>query len=130
MNKDSFPGQYDTSSAGHIQAGDEPLESALRELEEELGIHADKEELHFVNTFRIKYETEFYGKTFRDNEVAFVYVYRENVDISKLTIQKEELDSVEWFDFDEVYEACQPPRDKRFCVPSGGLKIIRDYLKG
>ena len=31
-NKDSFPGMFDTSSAGHIQAGDEPLESALREL--------------------------------------------------------------------------------------------------
>ena len=25
--KDSFPGLYDTSSAGHIPAGDEPLES-------------------------------------------------------------------------------------------------------
>ena len=35
-NKDSFPGKFDTSSAGHIQAGDEPMESALRELEEEL----------------------------------------------------------------------------------------------
>ena len=28
QNKDSFPGKFDTSSAGHIQAGDEPLESA------------------------------------------------------------------------------------------------------
>ena len=41
MNKDSFPGRYDTSSAEHIHAGDEPLESALRELEEELGIKAE-----------------------------------------------------------------------------------------
>ena len=32
MSKDSFPGKYDTSSAGHIQAGDEPLASGLREL--------------------------------------------------------------------------------------------------
>lgn len=30
MSKDSFPGKYDTSSAGHIQAGDEPLASGLR----------------------------------------------------------------------------------------------------
>ena len=37
-NKDSFPGMYDTSSAGHIPAGDEPLVSAIRELKEELGI--------------------------------------------------------------------------------------------
>ena len=36
QNKASFPGKFDTSSAGHIQAGDEPLESALRELKEEL----------------------------------------------------------------------------------------------
>ncbi len=35
--KDSFPGRFDTSSAGHIQAGDEPEESAIRELYEELG---------------------------------------------------------------------------------------------
>ena len=40
LTKDSFPGRYDTSSAGHIQAGDEPLESAMRELKEELGIAA------------------------------------------------------------------------------------------
>ena len=48
MSKDSFPGKYDTSSAGHIQAGDEPLASGLRELAEELGIHAKPEDLAFA----------------------------------------------------------------------------------
>ena len=33
-DKDSFPGRFDTSSAGHIRAGDEPAESAVRELAE------------------------------------------------------------------------------------------------
>ena len=55
MNKDSFPGKFDTSSAGHIQAGDEPLESALRELGEELGIQATPEQLVFAGL-----ETEIY----------------------------------------------------------------------
>lgn len=49
MNKDSFPGRYDTSSAGHIQAGDEPEESAIRELHEELGIKASVDDLQFVD---------------------------------------------------------------------------------
>ena len=53
MNKDSFPGQYDTSSAGHIPAGDEPSESALRELKEELGIDAEPEDLHYAGSFHI-----------------------------------------------------------------------------
>ena len=35
--KDSHPGEYDISSAGHLPAGQDFLESALRELEEELG---------------------------------------------------------------------------------------------
>ena len=52
LTKDSFPGRYDTSSAGHIQAGDEPLKSAMRELKEELGIAAKPEQLQFVDTFR------------------------------------------------------------------------------
>lgn len=36
--KDSFPGCYDISSAGHIPAGDNYGQSAVRELKEELGI--------------------------------------------------------------------------------------------
>ena len=39
-NKDAFPGCYDISSAGHLPAGQDYLSSALRELEEELGIKA------------------------------------------------------------------------------------------
>ena len=45
MDKDSFPGLYDTSSAGHIPAGSEPLPSAIRELQEELGVDATPEQL-------------------------------------------------------------------------------------
>ena len=96
MNKESFPGMFDTSSAGHIQAGDEPLESALRELHEELGIQAQPQELEFAGNFRIAYEKEFHGKMFRDNEIAFVYIYSQPVDETKLILQKEELERAEY----------------------------------
>lgn len=86
--KDSFPGRFDTSSAGHIQAGDEPEESAIRELHEELGIRAAKEDLTFAGCFDIQYEKEFYGKMFRDNEVAFVYMYTKPVDAKNLPCKK------------------------------------------
>ena len=113
--KDSFPGRFDTSSAGHIQAGDEPEESAIRELHEELGIRAAKEDLTFA------------GKMFRDNEVAFVYMYTKPVDAKKLTLQKEEVESVEWFDMEELDTALQPPRDQRFCVPMEGFQIAKQW---
>ena len=127
QNKDSFPGKFDTSSAGHIQAGDEPLESALRELKEELGISATPEQLHFAGTFPISFAKEFHGKMFRDEEIAFVYIYQEPVNTAELVLQTEEVEEVQWFDLEEVYEQCEKHRDI-FCVPTGGLEVVRKYL--
>ena len=127
MEKDSFPGQYDTSSAGHIPAGDRPADSALRELKEELGIEADASKLEFAGKFRIQYEKEFHARMFRDNEIAWVYVLQEPVSTEKLVLQKSEVDEVRWFDLDEVWSEIQYNRE-RFCVPMGGLEVLREYL--
>lgn len=125
--KESFPGMYDTSSAGHIQAGDDPLESAQRELNEELGLNAQERDLKYVGKFRINYEAEFHNKIFKDNEVAFVYVYEKPVDIAGLSLQKEEVEEVRWFDINEVHEGCEH-RDGTFCVPTEGLETLMKYL--
>ncbi len=128
MNKDSFPGQCDTSSAGHIPAGDQPRASAIRELKEELGIAALEEDLHYAGTFRVRFEECFHDRLFKDNEIAFVYVYEKKVELSMLTLQKEEVDEVRWFDLQTVYEG-KETRDAVFCVPKGGLNTLVGYLK-
>lgn len=128
LHKDSFPGRYDTSSAGHIQAGDEPLESALRELAEELGIQAKAEDMKWAGKFRICYEKEFYGELFRDNEISFVYVYSRPVEVARLQLQQEEVESVDWFDLEEVCRQVGV-HDPKFCVPSDGLKTLCRYLE-
>ena len=43
--KETFPGCFDTSCAGHLSAGDSFEEGALRELSEELGIRAQASDL-------------------------------------------------------------------------------------
>lgn len=126
-NKDSFPGRFDTSSAGHIQAGDEPLQSALRELKEELGIEATEKDLKFVGTFPIRYEMEFHEKLFKDSEIAFVYLYKKPVEKKNLVLQKDEVEAVEWFELENLYVECMK-HNQKFCVPIAGLRLIRDYL--
>jgi len=128
LEKESFPGCYDTSSAGHIQAGDNPKDSAIRELEEELGVSATKDELEYIGTFEIEYAKEFHGKMFRDSEVPFVYIYSGEVDENKLILQKEEVESVSWFELEKVYkERCIT--NEVYCVPLGSLELLIEYYK-
>ncbi|MBO7358338.1 MAG: NUDIX domain-containing protein [Clostridia bacterium] len=129
MEKESFPGLYDTSSAGHIPAGDEPLESALRELNEELGISAAPQQLRFIGKFSIDYERGFHGRPFRDNEVTWVYLYDSPVDISALTLQASEVDGADWFGLETVWNEIQPGESARFCPPLQGVAVLREYLK-
>lgn len=100
-NKDSHPGCYDISSAGHISAGDEIMESALRELWEELGLSVQPEQLELFGTTHVKFEKTFYGKRFRDNEISSDFVYRQPVDIDKLSLQESEVSEVRWMDYEE-----------------------------
>lgn len=103
-DKDSFPGCYDCSCAGHVDAGENFLSTAIRELKEELSIDAREEELEFLFKQRVGGEYNFYGERFANNEVNFVYLLKKNVDIEKLTFQKEEIQGLCWKNADEVLE--------------------------
>lgn len=46
--KDSNPNMLDISSAGHLSAGDDSLDGAIREVKEELNLDVNKEELQLL----------------------------------------------------------------------------------
>ena len=102
QDKDSYPGCYDISSAGHIPAGVDYIPSALRELQEELGITARAEELIHCGDRVILWDDVFQGREFHDRQYSRVFVLWRDLEESDFAIQAEELESVRWMDF----EAC------------------------
>ncbi len=94
-DKDSFPGCYDISSAGHIPAGVDYVPSALRELKEELGVEITGEELTDCGLSRLELHGHFHGEEFFDRQVSRVFL---------LWLDREaEIESVTWMEF----EACK-----------------------
>ncbi|HWR90220.1 MAG TPA: NUDIX domain-containing protein [Dissulfurispiraceae bacterium] len=58
LNKDLYPGRWDTSVGGHISPGEDAMTAALREMREELGISCDSLPLLSSHLFEGLLETE------------------------------------------------------------------------
>lgn len=125
--KDSNPGCYDISSAGHVSAGDTYLPAALRELKEELGIRAEEKDLHLAGMRKAYFEDMFHGMPFRDYEISAVYVYDKPIDEKKLSLQESEVEAVKWMDFKEC---CREVKEgtMKHCIYMDELEIVRKYL--
>ncbi|TYH47494.1 hypothetical protein ES332_D10G001600v1 [Gossypium tomentosum] len=99
--KDSWPGLWDISSAGHISAGDSSLITAQRELQEELGVILPKDAFELIFVFLEECVTN-NGK-FINNEYSDVYLVTtlEPIPREAFTLQDTEVSDVKYISFGE-----------------------------
>lgn len=69
FEKLSHPGRYDITAAGHVAAGETPIEAVLRETAEEIGIKLDPEKLQEIGFVK--------DPVGNDREIAYLYIYEE-----------------------------------------------------
>ncbi|KAL5212822.1 hypothetical protein ABZP36_023669 [Zizania latifolia] len=103
--KDSWPGQWDISSAGHISAGDSSLSSAQRELHEELGIKLPVDAFELI--FIFLQECVINNGTYTNNEYNDVYLVTTltPIPLAAFTLQESEVSAVRYMPCDE-YKSC------------------------
>ncbi len=90
MQKDECAGMWDTSCAGHVEAGQSYTETAPRELVEELGFSPVEP---LTRLFKMAPTP--------DNGMEFAMVYRTDYE-GPFSIAEDEIDEVDWFDFEVV----------------------------
>lgn len=125
--KDSFPGCYDISSAGHIPAGVDYIPSALRELSEELGIMAAEDELIPCGRRYIYYNTTFYGRPFIDSQVTNVYLLFRDLETEAFTLQRSEIDSVMWMGLEKCIKSVDEGSITNCIIPEE-LQMVKKRL--
>lgn len=86
---DNCPGVWATTG-GSVQAGEEPLVTAVRELEEELGLTVSAEELRYCLMVR------------RKDAFCYVYVLKKDIPVEELTLQECEVASAEWMSLEQI----------------------------
>ena len=79
-----------SSTGGHVDSGETPLETIKREVKEELGINIDNDLI------------EEYGYLLYDMPLRYLFYLRKDIDINDIVIQKEEVDYVKYMTIDEI----------------------------
>ena len=92
--KKNNPGKWDMPSAGHIVAGETPIDGAIRETYEELGIKTSDIDYEFISEF-------IYDDTF---EIANIYLIKLDLELNKFILKKDEVSEVKWLTYDEFKE--------------------------
>jgi len=90
-DKDTFPNLWDISVAGHISAGELPIDAAIREVEEEIGFTISENQLHFISTFRKKIA---HSTNLIDNELHHIYICHLNYKLDSLNFQEAEVSAL------------------------------------
>ncbi len=86
-SKDTFPGLLDVSCAGHLLAGETPMDG-IRELREELGLDVHYSELNPCGVFP---EEDIISDGFIDREYCHVYIYDSNQPLTSYRMQPDEV---------------------------------------
>lgn len=122
--KENNPGLLDTSCAGHISAGDDSRNAAVRELREELGVTKRPEELEYL--FESGHESVLNGGAYLDNEFYDVYrITLSDAEAGALIPQPGEVDDFVWMTVKEFAAALQEHPEKFVDHPKDF-----DWLKG
>jgi isopentenyldiphosphate isomerase len=100
LNKDTNPGLWDVSAAGHLSAGEASLEAAVKEVGEELGLRVVENELEFL--FTVKQQAQYPSMDVIDNEIQDVYLLTKEVPISALVVQEEEVAGLRFISIEEL----------------------------
>lgn len=90
-SKIAFPNLWDVSVAGHVSADETPIQSAIREIKEEIGLTIYEDDLSKIGCFKERFQHE---DDFIDNEIHHIYLCELKVGIEKIEVQKEEVSEV------------------------------------
>ena len=100
-------------TGGSVLTGENSVEGALRELSEEVGIHASKDELHLIHSICLK-------ERFVDT-----YITRQNVNLEDLALQTEEVVDAKFVVFDELMEMWR----QGIVVPKSRFPLYKDKIE-
>lgn len=81
-----------SSTGGHVNSGETPLETIKREVKEEIGINIDNDAI------------EEYGFLLYDKPIRYIFYLKKQIDLNSVSVQQEEVEYVKYMTIEEIEE--------------------------
>lgn len=120
MKKDVNPGIWETFFGGHLEPGEEYLHNAASEASEELGIPIDAKDIIPYKVF----------KSDKPNHKEFQHVFGLilNKETSEFAFEKDEIDSLQWKEIDELKRILTVDKDKKWVIKPWDREVLNWLL--
>ena len=124
-NKKQAPNKW-CITAGHVDAGQEPSNVAIREVFEEIGLQLKEKEIEFL--FVIK-KSKKLSETQYNNNFQYIYFAKTNRKISEYIIQEEELSELKYISIEELEKVIENKDEKYTFSKSEYFEKLIEILK-
>lgn len=124
-NMTTWPGAFDISAAGHIDPEEDALTSAVREVQEEVGVSIQPEDLKLIALLKARMVAP---GNLTEHELQWLYLL-EMPEGAEITRQESEVASLEWVELSAFQKDVSEQPDKY--VPHGDLyfQLVVDAVK-
>ncbi len=93
-------GMWDISVAGHVSAGENTLDAAVREIEEEIGIKVNNKELEYIFSYS---ENQIASIDYIDKQIHECFILKkDNLKVENINIQESEVEQIKFVSIDEL----------------------------
>lgn len=117
LKKGIFDGLWDVTVGGGVAAGEEPVDAAIRELKEELGIAADLTDLTYIDRYKLPKTIPETGE--RMNDFSYTFMLSRDIDIQELQMEPREVSSVRLMKLSDLNRSISNPAQSKLWVPHG-----------
>ncbi len=102
FTKKYYPGQWD-ATCGKVQSGEKGIDAAIREVNEELGLITKADDY-----------TLLFHDIYQNAVLLDIFLLEFDFSIEDCTIQKDEVETIGLYTFDEMLEVLTPSKDKTY----------------
>lgn len=124
----TWPGRFDISAAGHVDLGERPVDAAIREVSEEIGLNVQPSDLRCIGIER-RYQVS-NQNTAIENEFNYLYLL-EQTHTQTLHPSEKEVTKVVWKELGEFEREAIADEPGDIYVPHGELyyRTVVSHIK-